>query len=108
MHPALYWCYAVESLVKWSWCRQPAQLPVAHRAFYHTCCFERISVSFCLVFPLVLLHLADFPHPSCTLNPPSDSLQLRIEMVESNVCVFQLHDSIQTILFVYECNSERQ
>lgn len=106
MHPALYWCYAVESLVIKSRCRQPAQLPVAHRAFYHTCCFERISVIFVFVLFFLWFYFSSCWFPSSFLypEPPSESLKLRIEMVERNVCVFQLHDSIQTIHFYLSMN----
>lgn len=45
-----------------------------------------------------------FPSSFLYLEPPSDSLKLRIEMVERNVCVFQLHDSIQTIHFYLSMN----
>lgn len=81
-HPTLYWCYTVKSLlINNELVQTTCQLPIAHRACYHICCFEIIYITFvflCLLFfpPWFTSQPAVFPHPTSTLNLPQTCSQI--------------------------------
>lgn len=115
MHPALYWCYTVESLVinkelvqtnllNFLFSTEPSitcAVLKSFQLFYFCLLFFCWFYSSTCCFPLIL------PVSSTSYT---DSLKLRkFIMVERIVFVFSyMFYSNNSFLFVYECNSERQ
>lgn len=108
MNPTSYWCYTVESLLIKSWCKQPAPLPVALRAFYHICCFEMFSIIF--VFVLFFSLFPDIPIflcPCCNLNFLHRWSKIKKIHNGFKMFVFSHIILFEQFLFVSEFNFER-
>lgn len=103
MCPRLFWCYAVESLVmkqeqgqigcSTSCCSQ-SLLP--HMLFWNGFCY--------VCFRLILLHHMSLPLSKLYWTFYSDTPKLSILIMLKDVFSY----FIQTFLWAYECNSERQ